>query len=135
MRRSGADVDDLRRALGDNLLRTPEHGSRRRLRTVLTGGDLPKTAPSSCDPCTGRPEPCRAACPRGPFDDVAFTAEEHGQTGLPGRDGLYARRACGLQMDADDAASGGVEAEDGTGPVTLTRYCRACGPACIAGAD
>ena len=118
----------------NNLLLTREHGPRHRLRAVLTSAELPSTGPSGYDPCVRCPEPCRAACPQAAFPGSVFTPQEYGQTELPGRDGAFDRRICGLQMQADEAASEFVTREGEARQVMLTRYCRACELACVAGA-
>ena len=117
----------------NNLLLTRRHGPRHRLRAVLTSAELPSTGPSGYDPCIRCPEPCRAACPRAAFPGDVFTPQEHGLRELPGRDGAFSRRLCSLQMQADEAASDLVVREGETRQVTLTRYCRACELACVAG--
>jgi len=118
----------------NNLLLTREHGPRHRLRAVLTSAELPSTGASGYDPCIRCPEPCRAACPQAAFPGAVFTPQEYGRRELPGRDGAFDRRICGLQMQADEAAAALVMREGEARPVTLTRYCRACELACVAGA-
>ena len=118
----------------NNLVLTREYGPRLRLRAVLTSADLPSTGPNGYDPCIRCPEPCRAACPQAAFAGSAFTPEEYGQRELPGRDGSFARPLCSLQMQADEAASEYVPRDGEAGEVMLTRYCRACELACVAGA-
>jgi epoxyqueuosine reductase len=131
--KDAAVLAGLGRVGHNNLLLTPQYGPHLRLRAVLTSADLPSTGPSAYDPCEGCPEPCRAACPQAAFPGGVFSPGEYGQTELPGRDGSYDRLTCSLQMQADEAVSEFVTRTGEDQPIRVTRYCRACESACIAG--
>lgn len=110
----------------NNLLVTPEHGPRVRLRALTLDADLPSTGPSGLDPCAGCPAPCRTGCPRG-----AFGAEWPPAAG-------YTRVVCYLQMDADIVSAAPAEGDrlphGRAGPsLPIIKYCRACELACPVG--
>lgn len=102
-----------------NLLITPEHGTRVRLRAMLLGADLEPTGPiQGFDPCDGCPAPCLRACPRDAFERDA-----------------YSRSRCQEEMQANEAAAAPV---DGAvmgidGDFDTTKYCRRCELACPVG--
>jgi epoxyqueuosine reductase len=105
----------------NNLLVTPEHGPRVRLRALTVEVDLPSTGPTTFDPCAGCSAPCRLACPRGAFD-AQPGASRRGDAAVTVPAG-FSRTACYLQMDADVGAAG----ESG-----VIKYCRACELSCTA---
>ncbi|MHB8869684.1 MAG: 4Fe-4S binding protein [Thermoleophilia bacterium] len=107
----------------NNLLVTPEHGPRVRLRGVAVDAPLSPSGPLWPDPCDGCSEPCRSACPQDAFARVVHSSIALETLTLPGRTGCFNRETCNLQMLADEAA-----ATDG-----LVRYCRRCELSCIAG--
>lgn len=107
----------------NNLLVTPEHGPRVRLRGLAVDAPLAPTGPLWSDPCDGCAEPCRRACPQGAFDTVVYSSVALGTLSLPGRTGCFDRRTCNLQMVEDEAA----------GSEGIVRFCRRCEVACTAG--
>jgi epoxyqueuosine reductase len=131
----------------NNLLVTPGHGPRVRLRMVLLDTELAPTGPIEFDPCRGCEGPCRSACPRGAFDRVVHSAAEFGIDARPGRDGSFGNARCLVQMrkdwddsgiETDDAAymsevGPAPEAEDGSQDDRRTEWCRACDLACPVG--
>lgn len=88
----------------NNLLLTPRHGPRVRLRALWTAAELESSPLQEDSPCTDCSAPCAKACPRGAFDK-----------------GRFDREACYDQMDED------VRRGEGTG---LVYYCRACELTC-----
>ena len=98
-----------------NLLVTPEHGTRVRLRGIFMEAELEPTGPIDFDPCYGCDMPCHSACPRDAF-----------------RSGAFERALCKLENDKRDAA---VEIIDGSimgieEPSGVTKPCRYCELAC-----
>ena len=56
----------------NNLLVTPEFGTRVRLRGIFIEAELEPTGPSNFDPCNGCDKPCHSACPRNVFRSGSF---------------------------------------------------------------
>ena len=56
----------------NNLLVTPEFGTRVRLRGIFIEAELEPTGPIDFDPCTGCDMPCHSVCPRNAFRSGAF---------------------------------------------------------------
>jgi epoxyqueuosine reductase len=56
----------------NNLLVTPEFGTRVRLRGSFIEAELEPTGPLDFDPCNGCPRPCHSACPRDAFRSASF---------------------------------------------------------------
>jgi epoxyqueuosine reductase len=56
----------------NNLLVTPEFGTRVRLRAIFMQAELEPTGPIDFDPCNGCDMPCHRACPRGAFRSGGF---------------------------------------------------------------
>jgi epoxyqueuosine reductase len=56
----------------NNLLVTPEFGTRVRLRGIFMEAELEPTGPIDFDPCNGCDRPCHRACPRDAFRSGAF---------------------------------------------------------------
>ena len=56
----------------NNLLVTPEFGTRVRLRGIFMEAELEPTGPSDFDPCNGCDMPCHRACPRDAFRSGSF---------------------------------------------------------------
>ena len=56
----------------NNLLVTPEFGTRVRLRGIFVEAELEPTGPIDFDPCHGCDMPCHQACPREVFRSGAF---------------------------------------------------------------
>lgn len=100
----------------NNLLVTPELGSKLRLRGIFIEAELEPTGPIvDFDPCTGCDRPCHSACPRDAF-----------------RSGSYERSICKQEMDQNDAD---FELLDGEimgidEPSEVIKYCRGCELAC-----
>ena len=120
----------------NNLLVTPEYGSRVRLRAMYLSMDAPSTGPLAWDPCAGCSEPCRAACPQGAFSERVYSPDDYnGLQALPGRSGCYDLCKCDLQMAADEAAiQKGEITLPGYGTFhSVLPYCRACEFGCIVG--
>ncbi len=134
----------------NNLLITPELGSRVRLRALTLDASLPSTGPSDFDPCARCDAPCRRACPQGVFARPAVRrvsgealpgAAPSAALRLPARTGEFSRDACYVQMErdiegatlGDAAALGAPEWVGGTEPVKVIRYCRACELSCPVG--
>ncbi len=117
----------------NNLLLTPEFGPRQRLRVLLADLDLPSTGPADFDPCRRCPMPCRVACQVQAFAAAIYTPEVFGIAQLPGRDGVYSRQACNIQMERDVAASEQVCLPGSDAWAKRTRFCRRCELACPVG--
>jgi epoxyqueuosine reductase len=120
----------------NNLLVTPEFGSRVRLDGLLLEEELDPTGPIDFDPCDGCEEPCRKACPQNSFEEIALSSVETGMAALPGRDGRFSRGRCMIQMKKDEA-DGRVALDElrmgvlrGGG---FIKYCRRCEFACPVG--
>jgi epoxyqueuosine reductase len=56
----------------NNLLVTPEFGTRVRLRGIFIEAELEPTGPLDFDPCNGCDMPCHRACPRDVFRNGSF---------------------------------------------------------------
>lgn len=56
----------------NNLLVTPEYGTRVRLRAIFMEAALKPTGPIDFDPCKGCHRPCHKACPRDAFRSGSF---------------------------------------------------------------
>ncbi len=56
----------------NNLLVTPEFGTRLRLRGIFMEAELEPTGPSNFDPCNGCDMPCHQSCPRDAFRSGSF---------------------------------------------------------------
>ena len=56
----------------NNLLVTPEFGTRVRLRGIFMEAEIEPTGPIDFDPCNGCDMPCHRACPRKAFRSGAF---------------------------------------------------------------
>jgi epoxyqueuosine reductase len=93
----------------NNMLVTPELGSKVRLRALLLEEDLTPTGPIDFDPCDGCEEFCRKACPQKAFEKIVISSAETGLAPLPGRSGCFSRSACLIQSSVytkDDEDSG-----------------------------
>lgn len=99
----------------NNLLVTPELGTRVRLRGIFLETELSPTGPSDFDPCNGCDMPCRRACPRDAF-----------------RSGTFERVICNeeqCQREADfEILDGSIMGLDK--PCKVVKYCRNCELAC-----
>jgi epoxyqueuosine reductase len=86
----------------NNIVVTPELGSKVRLRALLLEEDLTPTGPIDFDPCDGCEEFCRKACPQNAFEKIVISSAETGLASLPGRSGCYSRSTCLLQSTPDE---------------------------------
>jgi len=98
-------------ALGkNNLLITPDFGSRVRLRAFSIDADVEFTGPIDFTPCETCDMPCRQACPQGAFQS-----------------GSYDRSLCNEQMEHDkENALTSKEADYVNSSGILIKYCRVC---------
>jgi len=99
----------------NNLLVTPEFGTRVRLRGIFMEAELKPTGPIDFDPCSGCDMPCRKVCPRKAFAS-----------------GKFERDLCKQETDLRDAT---MEMLDGEimgidVPSLVAKYCRKCEFAC-----
>jgi epoxyqueuosine reductase len=99
----------------NNLLVTPEFGTRVRLRGIFMDAELEPTGPLDFDPCNGCDRPCHKACPRDAF-----------------RSGAFERPYCKLENDKREADA---EMLDGSimgieEASMVTKPCRYCEFAC-----
>jgi len=99
----------------NNLLVTPEFGTRVRLRGIFIEAALAPTAPLDFDPCTGCDRPCHQACPQDAF-----------------RSGAFERTLCKIENDKREANG---EIMDGSimgieEPSEVIIACRYCELAC-----
>jgi epoxyqueuosine reductase len=99
----------------NNLLVTPEYGTRVRLRGMFIEAELAPTGPLDFDPCHGCDRPCHRVCPRDAF-----------------RSGVYERSLCKLENDKRDAdwemIDGSIMGIDE--PSEVVKPCRYCELAC-----
>lgn len=115
----------------NNLLVTPEFGSRLRLRAILIGEKLPQTGPSAFDPCKDCEEYCLKSCPQGSFGETIYTTEETGLEHLPARRGDYFRKNCVNEMTKNEnEAQIQVLPQFSDEPLKVTKYCRNCEFSC-----
>ena len=99
----------------NNLLVTPEFGTRVRLRGMFIEAELEPTGPIDFNPCNGCDRPCHKACPRNAF-----------------RSGSFERLLCAKENDKREAI---VEELDGSimgidEPSKVVKPCRFCELAC-----
>jgi len=99
----------------NNLLVTPEFGTRVRLRGIFMEAELSPTGPMDFNPCDGCDKPCHQACPRGAF-----------------RSGVFERAFCKKENDKRDADT---EMIDGSimgieEASMVSKPCRYCELAC-----
>ena len=104
----------------NNLLVTPELGTRVRLRGIFMEAELEPTGPLDFDPCNGCDRPCHRACPRNAF-----------------RSGAFEMPLCKKENDKRDAdwemidgAIMGIEE-----PSKVVKPCRSCELACPVAQD
>lgn len=99
----------------NNLLVTPEFGTRVRLRGMFLEAELEPTGPVDFDPCKGCDRPCHRVCPRDAF-----------------RSGVYERALCKLENDKREAngeiLDGSIMGIDEASRVV--KPCRFCELAC-----
>jgi len=101
----------------NNLLVTPEFGTRIRLRGLFMEADLEPTGPLDFNPCEGCDKPCHRACPRDAF-----------------RSGSFERPLCMQENDKRDSEpvilDGAIMGIDE--PSKVVKPCRSCELACPA---
>jgi epoxyqueuosine reductase len=85
----------------NNLVITPGYGPRIRFRALLIDQEAEATGPLDFNPCEGCERPCREACPVKSFRKFVYSANELGQSILPGTNGTYDRVTCNRKMDKD----------------------------------
>lgn len=114
----------------NNMLLTPSHGPRIRLRALFIDADIYSTGPITFDPCTDCKVPCRRVCPENAIGNKApiFTSIDFSER-LPGRDGFYNREICNIRMEKDISESINRSA----GEQSPIKYCRKCEFICPAG--
>ena len=76
----------------NNLLVTPEFGTRIRLRGIFIEAELEPTGPLDFDPCNGCDMPCHQVCPRDAF-----------------RSGIFERALCKDENDKRDSEAALVD--------------------------
>ncbi len=118
-----------------NLLVTPSHGPRVRLRAVFLEDAFTPTGPLNYDPCEGCPMPCRSVCPERAMDAPLAAREDilNASSSLPARDGHFQRALCNQRMEQDIADSRAESSQDHVQAPSPIRYCRKCELACPAG--
>lgn len=114
----------------NNMLVTPEFGSRVRLRAMLTDTVLPSTGPVAFDPCEDCDMPCRTACPQGAFREKIYSKKKFGISQLPARTGVFSRPLCNRQMELDENKSESINIEGQDGLRRVVKYCRLCEFSC-----
>jgi epoxyqueuosine reductase len=117
----------------NNLFLTPDFGPEIRLRALFTYLELPSTGPLEFDPCKECEMPCRKVCPQDAFASKKYLQGQMGLADLPGRDGVYDRHLCNVQMEVDVAESERTAAEGGEKARRVVRYCRRCELVCPVG--
>ena len=85
----------------NNLVITPGYGPRIRSRALLLDRKAETTGPLEFNPCEGCKQPCREACPIKAFQKTVYSADELGQSILPGINGTYDRVTCNVKMEKD----------------------------------
>ncbi len=115
----------------NNLLVTPEYGTRVRLRAIAVSELLPPSEKRDFDPCQGCARPCASACPKQAFSQTIYTEPETGLSCLPAREGDYYRKQCALEMEENEATAPlELVPEYSDEPMPVIRYCRACEFSC-----
>lgn len=114
----------------NNMLVTPSHGPRMRLRALLLDTEIDPTGPITFDPCTDCRVYCRKVCPEHAMDEISPAFKSIDFSGcLPARDGSYKRETCNLRMEKDVRES---EKNSGGGQ-PIIKYCRRCEFVCPVG--
>jgi epoxyqueuosine reductase len=114
----------------NNMLITPSHGPRIRLRALFLDAEIEPTGPIAFDPCYDCRVNCKKVCPENAMDEKAPILKsidffEH----LPGRDGTYNRKLCNVRMEKDAAESSkSIHSKQPT-----IKYCRKCEFVCPVG--
>jgi epoxyqueuosine reductase len=85
----------------NNLVITPGYGPCIRFRALLVDRKAEATNPLEFNPCEGCEQPCRKVCPIKAFQNNVYSADELGQSILPGINGTYDRVTCNVKMKKD----------------------------------
>jgi epoxyqueuosine reductase len=117
----------------NNMLVTPQFGPRVRLRAMALPFDIPSTGPLDFDPCVTCGSLCRKACPNGAFNKKIFSAVDFNQTELPGREGVYARQTCNIEMEKNIKDAKNIPIEGKGESMRVVSYCRICEFVCPVG--
>ena len=117
----------------NNMLVTPEHGPRVRLRAMFTDVVLPSSGPIGFDPCRGCDMLCRSACPQNAFKQKIFSEKEFGIDQLPARSGVFSRPVCNRQMVLDENQDERIKIEGEAESRKTVKYCRLCEFSCPVG--
>jgi epoxyqueuosine reductase len=117
----------------NNMLVTPQHGPRLRLRVMLTDAELPSMGMIDFDPCEACHMPCRVSCPQNAFSEKIYSKAAYGLDQLPGRSGVYSRLRCNQQMYLDESNVEEVNIGDENGLGRVVKYCRECELVCPVG--
>jgi epoxyqueuosine reductase len=114
----------------NNMLITPTHGPRIRLRALFLDAEIHPGGPIAFDPCADCKVYCRRVCPEKAMDGEApiFKSVEFSEH-LPGRDGAYNRALCNVRMEKDVTESSESNHDDHP----TIKYCRRCEFVCPAG--
>ncbi len=114
----------------NNMLITPSHGPRIRLRALFLEAEIHPNGPIAFDPCGDCKVYCKKVCPEKAMDGKApiFKSVEFSEH-LPGRDGSYNRELCNVRMEKDVAES----SENDYGKHPTIKYCRKCEFVCPEG--
>jgi epoxyqueuosine reductase len=114
----------------NNMLVTPSHGPRIRLRALFLDIEIDPTGPVVFDPCADCQTYCRKVCPeKAMHRKVPYFESIDTSFDLPARDGAYDRLACNIRMEKDIAQSRRNE----RGPNDPIKYCRKCELVCPVG--
>ena len=114
----------------NNMLVTPSHGPRVRLRALFLDVEIDPTGPVVFDPCADCKTYCRKVCPEKAMNiKVPVFESINASFDLPARDGTYDRERCNIRMEKDVAESREARA-DQPSPI---KYCRMCEFVCPAG--
>jgi epoxyqueuosine reductase len=107
----------------NNLLVTPDYGTRVRLRAIFIEAALKPTGPIDFDPCNGCHRPCHKACPRDAF-----------------RSGFFERAYCKEENDQRDADAEMIDGaimgiQEASRVSKPCRYCELACPVAQSGPD
>ncbi len=118
----------------NNLLVTPEHGPRVRLRAMVLHETIPSTGPLDYQPCKNCSAPCMDVCPEMAFVETIYRPENDGVDTLAETAGNYDRNRCNTCMLANIKAAATEYLEsDPAKPVKVIKYCRGCEITCPVG--
>lgn len=107
----------------NNMLITPSHGPRIRLRALFLDTEIDPTGPIDFDPCAACKVYCRTVCPEtAMIEKVSIFNSIDLPEPLPGRDGFYNRETCNKRMIKDIAKS----TENNIDKKPRIKFCRMC---------